>query len=207
MAAGARRREERETCAHIDERCILRTTTCMRMITAARTPAAYACCCGRRRSYGDVCARACVSVCDDCVWWWGESTRQGVGGGCDGDHAGVCDEMRRRTRRVFQAALLEQCGHEHMVCGSACAGGAGAAEAACVWLREREGDDQASGGLRVTRCVCRAANGREVRTHGQTKAGAVSQAGGGVTCVSVCVTSDVLSSVVGAEARAPRGGV
>ena len=77
----------------------------------------------------------------------------------------------------------------------------------CVAQRERGGRPGESGGLRVTRCVCRAANGRDVRRHGQTKAGAVSQAGGGVTCVSVCVTSDVLSSVVGAEARAPRGGV
>ena len=81
----------------------------------------------------------------------------------------------------------------------------------CVAQRERGGRPGESGGLRVTRCVCRAANGREVRTHGQTKAGAVSQAGGGVTCVCVCdvcgLTKGLTCVAWSCEARAPRGGV
>ena len=73
-----------------------------------------------------------------------------------------------------------------MVCGSACAGGAGAAEAACVWLREREGDDQARAEGLESRGVCVVRPTDGTCAHGQTKAGAVSQAGGGVTCVCVC---------------------
>ena len=110
-------------------------------------------------------ARVCVIVCDDCVWWWGESTRQGAGGGCDGDDAGVCDEMRRRRRRgVFQAALLEQCGHEHMVCGSACAGEARRRRRVCGSERERGTTRRAEGLESRGVCVVRPTDGKCART-------------------------------------------